>query len=248
MPRYFLEVSYKGEGYSGFQVQQNAHTIQAEVEAAFRTVFRRPVQLTGSSRTDAGVHARQNFFHFDWEGVFDQNFLYNLNALLPPAVVLRNVYAVADTAHCRFAALSRLYHYTVYQQKDPFLHDRGWYFPYRFDGSLLHELAGYVLANTYFYSFSKRNTQVHTYNCCILESRWVQEHEYIWRYEVRANRFLRGMVRGLVGTMLRVARGNMPVATFRHLLEGQAIATADFSAPGKGLVLQAVEYPAALLR
>lgn len=247
MPRYFLELSYKGTGYSGFQVQQNAATIQAEVEAAFQTIFRKPVQLTGSSRTDAGVHARQNFFHFDWEDAFEPRSLYNLNALLPPAVVLKQVHAVADTAHCRFAALSRLYHYTVYQEKDPFLHDRGWYFPYRLDGVLLQDLAGYVAASNNFYSFSKRNTQVHTYNCSILESRWVKDG-LVWRYEVRANRFLRGMVRGLVGTMLRVARGNMPVDSFRALLEGDTTTVADFSAPGKGLMLMEVQYPELLLR
>ncbi|HMO33268.1 MAG TPA: tRNA pseudouridine(38-40) synthase TruA [Lacibacter sp.] len=241
MPRYFLEVAYLGTGFSGFQVQPHARTIQSEVERALRVLYRRPVELTGSSRTDAGVHALQNYFHFDWEPAFDQRSVYNLNALLPPSVVVKSVREVHPGAHCRFHALSRSYRYTVYQYKDPFLNDRGWYFPYQLDREVLLELAALVPGHTSFHSFSKRNTQVRTYECRIYASGWAFGSSVL-EYRVSGNRFLRGMVRGLVGSMLRVARGNGTVEGFRGLLQQTELAGADFSAPACGLVLEAVEF------
>jgi tRNA pseudouridine38-40 synthase len=242
MPRYFLELSYKGEGYSGFQVQQNAITIQAEIEKAFQIFFRKEVELTGSSRTDAGVHALQNYFHFDWEDEFPQATIYNLNAILPAAIVIKSVKAVKPAAHSRFHATSREYKYFIYDKKNPFIDDRAWYLPYTLDESLLDVCAQQVKNNLDFSAFSKRNTQVKTFQCSIVVSEWIKE-EGCLVYHVQANRFLRGMVRGLVGTMVRVARGTMKLEAFEELIEHKKLATADFSAPAKGLFLVSVSYP-----
>ena len=242
MSRYFLELAYKGEGLSGFQVQENAHTVQSEVEKAIRIFMRREVALTGSSRTDAGVHALQNYFHFDWEGAFDPQWLYNLNAILPPSIVLKSVCLVADDAHCRFNAISREYKYYIYTQKDPFMMDRGWYFPFRFNEALLHEAAAMIMEQTDFRAFSKRNTQVNNFHCTISKSEWVNENG-IWIYHVEGNRFLRGMVRGLVGTMMKMARTNADMNTLYKLFNESRQASADFSAPAHGLFLVRVQYP-----
>jgi tRNA pseudouridine38-40 synthase len=242
MPRYFLELSYKGEGYSGFQVQQNAVTIQAEVEKAFRIFFRKDVELTGSSRTDAGVHALQNYFHFDWDDEFPQYSVYNLNAILPAAIVIKSVKEVKPDAHSRFHATAREYKYFIYDKKNPFVDDRAWYLPYTLDESLLDECAQRIKNNLDFSAFSKRNTQVKTFQCSIAVSEWIREDGCLV-YHVQANRFLRGMVRGLVGTMVRVARGTMSLDVFETLLAQKALASADFSAPAKGLFLVGVSYP-----
>jgi tRNA pseudouridine38-40 synthase len=242
MPRYFLELSYKGEGYSGFQVQQNAVTIQAEVEKAFRIFFRKDVELTGSSRTDAGVHALQNYFHFDWDDEFPQASVYNLNAILPAAIVIKSVKEVKPDAHSRFHATAREYKYFIYDRKNPFIDDRAWYLPYTLDEALLVACAQRVKNSLDFSSFSKRNTQVKTFQCGITTSEWIRQ-DGCFVYHVQANRFLRGMVRGLVGTMVRVARGTMTMETFEALFSKSTIASADFSAPARGLFLVKVNYP-----
>lgn len=241
MPRYFLELAYKGAAYSGFQVQDNANTIQAEVEKALHILFHQSFLLTGSSRTDAGVHARQNFFHFDTELPVAQKHVYNLNALLPSDISVKGMYAVPETAHCRFDAIEREYTYFIYSRKDPFMTDRGWLFPYPVDRSLLQQAAAIVREHSDFTSFCKRNTQVKTFLCTITESEWYQE-ETALVYRVRANRFLRGMVRGLVGTMLKVGRRQITPDAFNAILDAKDCTGADFSTPAQGLFLTAVVY------
>ncbi|MGZ5254934.1 MAG: tRNA pseudouridine(38-40) synthase TruA [Flavitalea sp.] len=241
MNRYFIEVSYKGTSYAGFQVQANAVTIQSEIEKAFK-VLNYEVQLTGSSRTDAGVHALQNFFHFDLQGVFDSSKVYNLNAILPSDISITGIFRMDENAHSRFDAVGREYCYTVYSFKDPFLTDIGYYFPFKIDIDLLRQAAGEVVGSFDFTSFSKRNTQVKTFICMIEESRWeMNGHEL--KYRVRGNRFLRGMVRGMVGTMLRVGRGQLTVEEFKNIIVSKDSSKADFSVPGKGLRLERVIYP-----
>ncbi|RXK81479.1 tRNA pseudouridine(38-40) synthase TruA [Filimonas effusa] len=241
MPRYFLELAYKGTAYSGFQVQDNVVTVQSEVEKALQTVLRIPVALTGSSRTDAGVHALQNYFHFDFPHEIAPRLLYNINAVLPPDIVAKSLKQVADDAHSRFMATSREYRYHIYREKDPFLNDRAWFFPYKLELSLLNEAAGVLKEYKDFTSFSKRNTQVKTFICDIQYSQW-HEHDNQLIYEVKANRFLRGMVRGLVATMVRVGRGSMTIDEFRGVIEAKDCSKADFAAPGAGLFLVRVNY------
>jgi tRNA pseudouridine38-40 synthase len=246
LQRYFMELMYSGARYSGFQVQHNAPTVQAAVEKAFLVLQRQPVALTGSSRTDTGVHALQNFFHFDVETPLHPQFLYKINAILPRDIVIKNIYPVAPDAHCRFDAMSRSYRYHVYQHKNPFLEDRAYYFPFTIHPGHMQEAAAVVKAYMDFTSFSKRNSQVRTHMCTILESEWKQENGQ-WIYAIRANRFLRGMVRGITGTMLQVGRGRLSIDDFRKVIEAKDCSKADFAVPGHGLFLQEVTYPPGLL-
>ena len=246
MARYFIEVAYKGTAYAGFQVQENANTIQGEVEKALHIYFRVFIMLTGSSRTDAGVHAFQNFFHFDtnieMESLSLVKTIYHLNAILPLDIVIKDIRKMADTAHCRFDATSRSYTYSIYNHKNPFLFDNGYYYPYTLNIEDLQQAASLVLTHTEFQSFAKKNLQVFTYNCHITESRWIFKDDLLL-YNVTGNRFLRGMVRGLVGTMLLVGKGKYSVADFKTVLESNSSAKTDFSAPAKGLVLKAIKFP-----
>jgi tRNA pseudouridine38-40 synthase len=245
MQRYFIEVSYKGTNYAGFQIQQNANSIQAEVEKALKIFFKTDFQLTCSSRTDAGVHALKNYFHVDSSVLPEQdklnNIIYNLNAILPADIVIKQIFRVAKEAHCRFDAVSREYKYFIYNNKAPFLADRAYYYPYTLDIELLQGAADVLMKYHDFTSFSKRNTQVKTFNCSIGKSNWFKEENQIV-YNVMANRFLRGMVRGLVGTMLKVGTGKISLNDFSKIVEGKDCSKADFSAPPQGLFLIEVLY------
>lgn len=243
MPRYFLQLGYKGSAYHGFQVQDNARTIQSELQRALYILFKTDIVLTGSSRTDAGVHAIQNFFHFDTDLPIQAKHVYNLNAILPPDIYVRDIQQVAPTAHCRFDAIAREYHYYIYTRKDPFMEDRGWHYPYQLDIELLNKAAELLKKHTDFTSFAKRNTQVFTHNCSIETSNWELLDEHTLRYTVKANRFLRGMVRGLVGTMVKVGRGNISLAEFENIITAKDCSKADFSTPPQGLFLVKVIYP-----
>lgn len=243
MPRYFLEVCYDGSNYSGFQSQKNTDkTIQSEVEKAFSILQKEKVVLTGSSRTDAGVHAWQNYFHFDYQGIIHHQFLYKINAILPGDIVVKDVIRVTDEAHCRFDAISREYKYFIYRQKNPFLQDRAFYFPYRLDLDKLQEAASVITAYKNFTSFSKRNTQVKTFECNIYESKWLSEGECLV-YNVKANRFLRGMVRAMTATMLKVGTGKISIDEFRQIIDSKDCTQASFAVPAHGLFLVAVNFP-----
>jgi tRNA pseudouridine38-40 synthase len=241
MPRYFIEVSYKGSNYSGFQKQQNANSVQAELEKALEIFYRHAFELTGSSRTDAGVHALQNFFHFDADAAIEDD-SYNLNAILPDDIVVKRIFLVADKAHSRFSATSREYHYYIYQHKNPFLQGRAYYVPYTVDIALLQAAAAEIKNYNDFTSFSKRNTQVNNFNCTILHSEWIQQDDCLI-YKVKANRFLRGMVKGLVGTMLLVGKKKINLQEFKNIIEAKDCTKADFSVLPDGLFLVKVDYP-----
>ena len=241
MSRYFLEVSYKGTNYSGFQIQQNANSIQAEIEKAIQILQKEKIGLTGSSRTDAGVHALQNFFHFDFEGKISPQFIYRMNAILPGDIVVQKIMAVQQESHCRFDAISREYKYFIYWHKNPFLKDRAFYFPYKLNMELMQQAAALIKGYKDFTSFSKRNTQVKTFNCCIMESTWERENECLVFY-VKADRFLRGMVRALVANMLKIGRGKMTITAFKQVIEAKDCTKTTFAAPSYGLFLMRVNY------
>jgi len=241
MHRYFIEVAYKGTNYSGFQVQQNANTIQAELEKALATIFRLPVPLTGSSRTDAGVHALQNFFHFDFESELTHRDVYKLNALLPPDISVSGIFLMPTDAHCRFGAICREYLYHIYRQKNPFLRETAFYYPYQLNIEALHKAATIIKEQTNFFAFAKTNTQVFNFNCVVSQSEWREEGELLI-YNVSANRFLRGMVRLLTATQLKLARGVITEENFIQLFKGKA--KCSFSVPPTGLFLKRVQYPA----
>ncbi len=242
MSRYFLEVSYKGTAYSGFQVQENANTIQAEIEKAFSILQKNEIALTSSSRTDAGVHALQNFFHFDYGPELHKQFVYKMNAILPPDIVIKSISRVHDDAHSRFDAISREYRYFIYREKNPFLKDRAFYYPYSLDIECLHSAAGVIKEYEDFTSFSKRNTQVKTFLCTITESRWEEKNGCLI-YNVSGNRFLRGMVRALTATMLLVGRKKLSINDFRTIIESRDNTKASFAVPPQGLFLGKVVYP-----
>lgn len=244
MSRYFIEVAYKGTAYHGFQKQQNAITVQSEVEKALLILYKQNIGLTGSSRTDSGVHALQNFFHFDTDILIDdRKMIYQLNSLLTNDIAVNNIVEVNASAHCRFNALSRSYEYHICQTKHPFLVDRSFYYPYQIDIDLMNEAASILFCYQDFTSFSKRNTQVKTFRCdiAIAEWKWVNKKDELVFY-VTANRFLRGMVRGLVGTMLKVGRGMISPRDFKKIIEIKDCRKADFSVPPQGLFLTQVIY------
>jgi tRNA pseudouridine38-40 synthase len=246
MSRYFLEVSYRGTGYSGFQIQENAASVQGEMEKALEVYFRQKIEVVCSSRTDAGVHALQNFFHLDYDQIIPDKFLYNINAILPRDIAVKNIFLAPPNASSRFGALSREYKYYVYRKKNPFLEQRAYYFPYTLDGQKLCSAAEIIYAHADFTSFAKRNTQVKDFNCSILHSKWSHQDD-CWVYTVRANRFLRGMVRGLVGTMLQVGRGKLDLSGFETIIQARDCTKANFAVPGHGLYLVGVNYPEGFL-
>jgi tRNA pseudouridine38-40 synthase len=240
MPRYFLELAYKGTRYNGFQVQENANTIQAEIEYAFKTLQRQPVLLTGSSRTDTGVHALQNFFHFDYEQPLHPQFVYKMNAILPGDIVIRQVHTMHPEAHARFDAVSREYVYRIHRFKNPFLENVSFFFPYKLDMDVMSEGAAFIKEQTAFFAFSKTNTQVKNFNCMILKSKWLVDGEE-FMYHIEANRFLRGMVRLVTGSLLKLGRHKLSMNQFKALFEHEV--KAGYSVPAHGLFLKSVQYP-----
>ncbi len=241
--RYFLEVSYDGTAFHGSQVQGDTLTVQGTLNKALATLLRRPVETFGASRTDEGVHALGNFYHFDEENELHPQFHYKLNAILPYTMALHGIYtSTKEAANARFDATSRRYRYRIYDKKNPFLHQRALYYPFSIDKAILNDTAAALMEYKNFETFSKRNTQSHTFLCTIFQSYWETVGEEL-HYVVEANRFLRGMVRGLVGTQLQIARGRNTLEGFRKLIEAQDCTGADFSVAGHGLYLEAVNYP-----
>ncbi|MBA2747113.1 MAG: tRNA pseudouridine(38-40) synthase TruA [Flavisolibacter sp.] len=239
MPRFFIELSYKGTQFSGFQVQENARTVQSAVEEAFALIHRQKVAMTGSSRTDAGVHSKSNFFHFDAAALHPQ-FLYKMNALLSPDIALKNCWEMPAERHCRFDAIGRRYRYRVHRNKDPFAEGFSYYYPYRLNLELMAEAAAIVKERENFQGFSKSNTQVKHFICKIERSEWNREGEALI-YTIEANRFLRGMVRLLAGALLRVGREQLSVEAFKNQFENDK--NPGFSVPAHGLYLEEVSYP-----
>jgi len=240
MARYFMEVSYKGTRYSGFQTQENANTIQAEVEKAFQILHRVPVQFTGSSRTDAGVHALQNFFHFDFDGSVHPQAAYKLNAILPNDIVVHKIYPMPLEAHSRFDAISREYMYKIHRFKNPFLVDTSLYYPYKLNIEVMQEAAAVLMTQQNFFAFSKTNTQVKTFNCNVSKSVWSEKDDTLV-YKVEANRFLRGMVRLITASLLKLGREKISMDQFKQLFKSDRKAGA--SVPAHGLHLKSVNYP-----
>jgi tRNA pseudouridine38-40 synthase len=242
--RYSIEVQYNGTAFYGSQIQGNLPTVQFEVNKALSTILGKPIESYGASRTDEGVHALCNFYHFDWGLPINTSKLqYSLNAILPPALsILRLQQLKNDDANVRFDAISRTYRYRIYFKKNPFLYERAYLFPYTMNMEALNETAKILMEYTDFESFAKKNTQNKTTICQLFQSKWeVYENEI--HYLVTGNRFLRGMVRALVGTQLRVARGKLSVEGFRSIIESKNCQLADFSVPGHGLYLEKITYP-----
>jgi tRNA pseudouridine38-40 synthase len=242
MKRYFLELCYDGASFGGFQIQNNVDTIQGAVQAAMKTLYRTDIELTGASRTDAGVHALQNFFHFDTDLTITQKQVYNLNAILPNSIVIKAIYEVPETAHARFDATTRSYIYKMHTQKDPFLEGRSWYYPFPLDLNLLEQATQTLLSFTNYESFSKKNTSVNTFECTVSKAFWQVEGTQLY-FHISSNRFLRGMIRGLVGTLLQVGRGQISLQEWSDIVTSHNEQRVDFSTPAYGLYLSSIIYP-----
>jgi tRNA pseudouridine38-40 synthase len=243
MPRYALEVRYDGTRFHGSQLQGALPTVQRALNDALSILFREAIHTYGASRTDEGVHALCNYYHFDVPTPPAFDLLYKCNAILPDGVAITRILEAANPEfNCRFEATARLYRYRIYRHKDPFLTDRALYYPYPTDKARLDEMAATVMRHTHFESFAKRNSQSKTFICTITRSEW-EEHDDELHYIVEANRFLRGMVRGLVATQLRLAREQFASADLEHIIAANDCTKAFFNVPGHGLYLERITYP-----
>ncbi|MFV0420079.1 MAG: tRNA pseudouridine(38-40) synthase TruA [Dysgonomonas sp.] len=243
MSRYFIYLAYNGESYCGWQVQPNGMSVQETIEKALATLLRVPTPIVGAGRTDAGVHARMMAAHFDHEDKdLDLGLLTNkLNSLLPKDIVIYNVAKVREDAHARFDATSRLYRYYVTTAKDPFLYK----FKHKVYGTLdieaMNACAKILFEYEDFTSFSKLHTDVKTNNCIIMQAYWEKKgDDYI--FTIQANRFLRNMVRSIVGTLLEAGRRKIGVEDMRRIIEAKDRGQAGTSVPAQALFLEEIEY------
>lgn len=243
--RYFIEMSYNGSNYHGWQIQPNAPTVQETINKALSTILRQEINVVGAGRTDTGVHASYFMAHFDGNlGNFTTEYLcYKLNRFLPQDIAVSAVFRVADEAHARFDAVSRTYHYYIDTVKNPFTSDYA-YRPYPIpDIDLMNEACRILFDYSDFTSFSKLHTDTKTNNCKIYEAEWsIHGHQLVFR--IKADRFLRNMVRAITGTLADVGNGKISLDDFRKIIESKDRGKAGVSVPGKALFLSHIEYPA----
>lgn len=241
--RYFLKISFKGTSYSGWQVQANANTVQAELNAALETILRTPTETMGAGRTDAGVHALGMVAHFDSEKeVEESDFKYKLNALLPKDISVLEIKQVKVTAHARFDAVSRSYEYRIHHNKNPFYNQDSYFFNQALDEEAIGQAIDLIRFQEDFEAFSKVHTEVNHFNCRIFDARWERSgHGYV--FYIRADRFLRGMVRTIVGTLLDVGTGRLSVSQLEHILSSKDRRKASRAVPAHGLYFVAADYP-----
>jgi tRNA pseudouridine38-40 synthase len=242
--RYFIELSYNGTRFHGWQIQPNGKSIQETLEFTLSTICRETIAVTGAGRTDTGVHAAYFVAHFDAEKEnLDQfDFINKLNRFLNKDVAIFRITKVGPEAHARFGAISRTYHYFIHQQKDPFLQETSWYYPIHLNMDKMNKACVALPGRHDFTSFSKLHTDVKTNLCAIHEARWVREgHRLI--FMIRADRFLRNMVRAIVGTMILVGKGKITPEDFHQIIELRDRSLAGASVPPEGLSLMNIEYP-----
>jgi len=241
--RYFLELSYKGTHYHGWQTQPNAVSIQESIEKALSTLLGFPTSIMGAGRTDAGVHAKQMFAHFDSNNVVDtQQLTYRLNRFLPADIAIHNIHQVQPDAHARFDAIARSYTYRVHTKKNPFLQETSWYYAKELDFEMMNKAAKALLFFEDFQSFSKTHTDVKTYICDISEAYWEQNGSE-WHFHITANRFLRNMVRAIVGTLIEIGLHKISIDELVQIIEAKDRSKAGFSVPAHGLYLTKIVYP-----
>ena len=241
--RYFITFSYDGTAYHGWQIQPHSVSVQEELQKALSTLLRRSVEVVGAGRTDTGVHARKMVAHFDSEQELEcTQLVYKLNKLLPRDIAVQQVERVEDEMHARFSAKSRTYHYYVHLGKDPFLRSYSWQVYGNPDFELMNKAAAVLMEYTDFTSFSKVNTDTKTNDCTITEAHWDKVGEGQWRFTITANRFLRNMVRAIVGTLMEVGRGRMTIEQLRSVVEAKDRCRAGDSVPGNALFLVEVKY------
>lgn len=241
--RYFFEISYKGTNYHGWQIQNNASSVQEVIQNKLALLLSEKAEITGSGRTDTGVHARQQYFHADFEQELDcEDFKYHMNAVLPSDIVIHSIRKVKQNAHTRFDAISRGYSYEILKTKDPFKIDQAYVYHRELDIDLLNLACEILIGKHDFESFSKVKTQVNNFNCEIFKAFW-QKDGSMTCFIIEANRFLRGMVRALVGTLFMVNENKLDIKDIRDILASKNRSNAGRSAPPEGLYLEKIIYP-----
>ncbi|TPN81264.1 tRNA pseudouridine(38-40) synthase TruA [Aquimarina algicola] len=241
--RYFLELSYNGSPYHGWQRQPNAVSIQEVLENALSTILRFKTEIVGAGRTDTGVHAKQIMAHFDSDHDLNvESLIYKLNSILPAEIAIQSLYEVDKDAHARFDAVSRSYEYCINLTKDPFLIKKSYYMKRSLDLNLMNEAAKLLLNYTNFKCFSKSKTDVKTYNCTITEAIWERNKDNLI-FKISANRFLRNMVRAIVGTLIEIGEGKLDLEDLVDIIKSENRSRAGYSVPAHGLYLVEVKYP-----
>jgi tRNA pseudouridine38-40 synthase len=251
--RYFLQLSFNGTNYHGWQLQENAHSVQAEINRALTTLLKSETDTAGCGRTDTGVHARKFFAHFETDEPIEnkKDFIHHLNCIVPRDIAINDLFQVDSKVHARFAATSRTYQYYLHQKKNPFLNDSSYFFPFNIDIDKMNDAAKLLLGQNDFASFSKSRTQVNHFNCHITEAQWQQTSfpkgegagGEVFLFQISADRFLRTMVRTIVGTLLDVGEGKSSYDDFKKIIEGKSRKEAGSAVPPHGLFLVDVKYP-----
>jgi tRNA pseudouridine38-40 synthase len=240
--RFFIELSYKGTNYHGWQEQPNANTVQAEINRALSTILNTNIEVIGAGRTDTGVHANQMFAHFDCDIDFDiQNLMFKLNSFLASDIAIKDIFKVKEDANCRFDALSRTYQYHIIQKKDPF-NKTAYFLQNDLDIKAMNEACKYIIGKQDFTSFSKVNTQTFTNNCDVMFAQWEVVNTNLI-FTIKADRFLRNMVRAIVGTLLDVGFGKIIAADVAKIIAAKDRSKSGVSVPAHALFLTEVKYP-----
>jgi tRNA pseudouridine38-40 synthase len=241
--RYFLELSYKGDPFHGWQIQKNAFTVQECIESALSTYFREKISIMGSGRTDTGVNATMQVCHFDWGGEIDRiNFLKAINGILPKEIAINKIKQVKANAHARFDATSRSYFYRIIFQKNPFVEEVAWLSYFTPDVKKMNLAAEALLIHDDFECFSKVHTEVKHFRCKISSAYW-EEKDGELLFHITANRFLRGMVRAIVGTLMEIGLGKRSPEEMNEIILSKDRKKAGKSAPARGLFLSRINYP-----
>ena len=241
--RYFIELSYFGKAYHGWQNQPDSISVQEVLETEIRKILSGEIAIVGAGRTDAGVHASQMFAHFDISEKIDVELTrYKLNSMLPKDIAIAKIFRVTDDAHARFDAISRSYEYHLVQEKNVFNIDTAWFFKHELDVDKMNEAASILKKYTNFKCFSKSRTDVRTYNCKIEEAYWVIEGNKLV-FHITADRFLRNMVRAIVGTLIEIGQNKKPVNYIHKVIESEDRGMAGTSVPAHGLYLTGITYP-----
>lgn len=241
--RYFIKFAYNGKNYFGYQIQPNAVSVQETLEKALSLLLKQNISIVGAGRTDSGVHAKEMFAHFDFEAEIDSvTLVKKLNSFLPKDIVVYDFIKVDDEAHARFDATKRTYEYEIHIFKDAFINEGSWYQHQTLDVDKMNEACKILFEYTDFECFSKVHTDVHTFNCKIYEANWQQNGNQL-KFTISADRFLRNMVRAIVGTMINIGIGKISINDFRTIIESKDRSQAGFSVPAHGLYLAKVQYP-----
>ncbi|MEP2047899.1 tRNA pseudouridine(38-40) synthase TruA [Ekhidna sp.] len=240
--RYFMDISYKGTNFNGWQIQPNGVTVQEEIEKALSTILQSEIAIVGSGRTDTGVHATHQVAHFDTEKVDVEKLVFKLNSFLNQDISINGIRSVREDVSARFEATSRMYHYHINQVKSPFIKELSYYFRPELDVEEINKACEIIKDWQNFECFSKVHTEVNNFNCEIFHARWIQDGTN-HRFEIAANRFLRGMVRAVVGTLLDIGMEKTSLDNLREVLKSNDRSKAGRAVPAEGLFLQEVIYP-----